>query len=178
MKNTLIIITLVVLALALSAFVQGGTPQLGAGMYAGVRMFIDVLPLLVAAFAVSGLVQVLINPERVGQLLGKGAGLRGILLGSVAGGLMPGGPYAYYPIGASFVTCGAEAPTLMAFVVAKSLWDFARFPLEVAILGVNVAVIRFVVTFAFPFFAALLTQWLYPDLTKHFLPVVKEGEKK
>jgi uncharacterized membrane protein YraQ (UPF0718 family) len=174
MRNTLIIITLAVLGLAFSALLQGGTPLLLEGILAGVYMFVSVIPLLLAAFALSGLVQVLINPEQVSHLLGKGAGLRGILLGTLAGGMMPGGPYVYYPVAASFVSCGAEAPTIMAFIVSKSLWDFARFPMEIAIIGGEIAAVRFLITFTFPVIAGLLTQWFYPDLTKHFLQACKE----
>ncbi|MBS4032197.1 MAG: permease [Clostridiales bacterium] len=176
MKKTIIIMSFAVVALAALAMLQGGTAFVMQGVLAGAFMLWSVLPLLVAAFALSGLVQVLINPEQVGRILGKGSGVKGILLGSVAGGLLPGGPYVYFPIAASFAACGAEAPTIMAFVIAKSLWDLSRIPMEVAIMGGRVAAIRLLVTFPLPVIIGLLTHWLYPNLTETLLPVKKEGE--
>lgn len=178
MKKTIIIMSVAVIILAVLALLQGGTAAPLIGIRAGVLMLWSVLPLLIAAFALSGLVQVLINPEQVGRILGKGAGFKGILLGSVAGGLLPGGPYVYFPIAASFAACGAEASTIMAFVVAKSLWDLSRIPMEVAIMGGRVAAIRLLVTFPLPIIIGLLTRWLYPSLTQTLLPNIKEGDKE
>ena len=171
MRNTLIVMTLAVIALGGAAFFQGGSARLGAGIFAGARMFVDVLPLLVAAFALGGLVQVLINPDKISSLLGKDAGLKGIFLGAAAGGLLPGGPYVYYPVAASFARSGAEGATLSAFITSKSLWDLSRLPMEAAILGGRIAAIRYLVTFAFPIAAGLLARVFYPNLAQHFLDV-------
>lgn len=175
MKKTIIIMSFAVLVLAVLALLQGGPASVMIGVRAGALMLWSVLPLLTAAFALSGLVQVLINPEQVSRILGKGAGMKGILLGSTAGGLLPGGPYVYFPIAASFAKAGAEASTIMAFVVSKSLWDLSRIPMEVAIMGGRVAAIRFLITFPLPIIIGLLTLWLYPNLTESLLPV-KEGD--
>ena len=178
MKKTLGIMAGVVVLLAALAFYQGGSESLIRGVYLGLAMLLEVSPLLVAAFALGGLVQVLISPERISHLLGKDAGIRGILLGAMAGGLLPGGPYVYYPVAASFVRSGAEAATIMAFIAAKSLWDLARFPMEAAILGLNIAGIRYLVTLPIPIVMGLLIRWLYPGLTKQLLPKTREEEGK
>ena len=172
------IMTLAVIGLSVSAWYQGGADLLGTGVMAGMVMFIDVLPMLLAAFAVSGLVQALMNPQLINRFLGEGGGLKGILLGSVAGGVIPGGPYVYYPLSASFASAGVPASTLMSFVVGKSLWDLARIPMEVAIIGVTPAMIRLLVTLPFPIIAGLLVRGFYPNLTGEMLPVQKmEGKK-
>lgn len=178
MRNTLIVMALAALALAVLAFMQGGVPLLGTGVSIGFKMLLEVFPLLVAAFALGGLVQVVINPEKVSALLGKDAGSRGVFLGAAAGGLLPGGPYVYYPVAASFAKSGAEGATLIAFITAKSLWDLSRIPMEVAILGGNITAIRYLVTFVFPIIAGLLARWLYPGLTRHLLNVSEEGVKE
>ncbi len=65
----------------------------------------------------------------------------------------------------------------MAFIVGKSLWDVSRMPMEVAIMGGDIAFARYLVTFAFPVLIGLLTKWLYPGLALQLLPVAsKEGE--
>ncbi|EEG79056.1 permease [Dethiobacter alkaliphilus] len=178
MKRTMFIMSLAVVGLAISAWYQGGMDLLGTGVMAGILMFIDVLPMLIAAFAVSGLVQVLINPQMINNFLGEGKGLKGVTLGAVAGSVIPGGPYVYYPLSASFATAGVQASTLMAFVVSKSLWDLARIPMEVAIIGFTPAMIRLLVTLPFPILAGLLVYWFYPGLTRQMLPVQKMEEDK
>ncbi|HSW35504.1 MAG TPA: permease [Candidatus Limnocylindrales bacterium] len=178
MKTTMIIMSAAVLLLGVLAFFQGGLVLLGQGVLNGLLMFFNVLPLLFAAFAISGLAQVLVNPQKICRLLGKGSGFRGILLAAAVGGTLPGGPYVYYPIAASLAAAGAEASAIMAFVLAKSLWDVSRLPMEVAIMGGHVAAVRYAVTFVFPVLIGLLAQWLYPGLTQRLLPVTKkEGAK-
>lgn len=167
----------VVILMAALAASRGGIALLRQGTLSGLQMFVSVLPLLLSAFALSGLVQVLIDQKKVFRLLGKGSGFKGILLAAAIGGIIPGGPYVYYPIAASLAGAGAEAPAIMAFVVGKSLWDVSRMPMEVAIMGGDIAFVRYLATFVFPVLIGLLTKWLYPGLAQQLLPVArKEGE--
>lgn len=160
MLKTVMVMSAVVALLALLAWLRGGLPLLYAGLFAGVKMLWDVLPMLVAAFAVSGLLQAVADPEKVGRMLGKGSGWRGMLLGALMGAVIPGGPYVYYPVAFSFQKAGAEIGTIMTFIVARSLWDLARLPMEIAILGGSVTLARNVVTLAFPLLAGLLARYL------------------
>jgi uncharacterized protein len=178
MKKTLLVMAAAVLFLALSAFLQGGAALLWRGINAGIAMFIQVLPMLVAAFALSGLIQVLINPQQISRLLGRESGTKGLLLAAVVGGILPGGPYVYYPIAASFVSAGAEGATIMSFVVGKSLWDLSRAPMEVAIMGGRVTAIRYAVTLVFPLFIGLLARWLFPNLTADMIQPVQKEENQ
>lgn len=86
MKKTLIIMTATVLLLAQLVTFRGGTALLWQGLLAGLLLFVNVLPLLLAAFALSGLIQALINQQKISRLLGKGSGFKGILLGATMGG--------------------------------------------------------------------------------------------
>ncbi|MBT9140288.1 MAG: hypothetical protein DDT30_00864 [Dehalococcoidia bacterium] len=177
MKKTLIIMSVVVLLMVVLAVSRGGIALLRQGALSGLQMFASALPLLLAAFALSGLVQILLDQQKIHRLLGKGSGFKGILLAAAIGGIIPGGPYVYYPIAASLASAGAEAPAIMAFIVGKSLWDVSRMPMEVAIMGGDIAFARYLVTFAFPVLIGLLTKWLYPGLAQQLLPVAsKEGE--
>lgn len=117
--------------------------------------------LLLAAFAIAGLVQVVLSEESIARWMGDESGWRGLLLGSVAGGLIPGGPYAYYPVAAALLSSGASIGTLIAFVTAKNLWSVTRLPLEFALLGPYLTVVRFAVTVAFPLLMGLVAQVLF-----------------
>ncbi|HZK24992.1 MAG TPA: permease [Oscillospiraceae bacterium] len=178
MKKTIIVMSAAVVVLSMLAYLQGGTALVGAGFLIGVRMMWSVLPMLVAAFALNGLVQVLVNRDKITTILGKSAGVKGMLLGSLGGGLLPGGPYVVYPLISSFMGTGADAATIMALVVGKSLLDLARLPQEAAFLGTKVMAIRYGITFTFPLLAAILTKIFFPKLTEELATFRKQLEKQ
>jgi uncharacterized membrane protein YraQ (UPF0718 family) len=134
------------------------------GLVMGARMTAQVLPLLVFAFVVAGLVQTLVPHEVVSRWVGAESGLYGIFIGTVAGGFAPGGPYVSLPIAAALLKSGASIGTLVAFLTGWSLWAISRLPMEVGLLGWQVAAVRFLCTFFFPPIAGLLAQTLFPTV--------------
>jgi hypothetical protein len=50
---------------------------------------------------------------------------------------------------------------LVAFVTAKNLWAFSRLPLEVALLGPQLTLTRFLVTLALPPLLGYLAEKLF-----------------
>ena len=93
--------------------------------------------------------------------MGAESGLRGILIGSIAGGLAPGGPYVSLPVVAGLLRAGAGVGTMVAFLSAWSLWAVARLPMEVGILGWKFTLIRLASTFFFPPVAGFIAQTLF-----------------
>jgi uncharacterized membrane protein YraQ (UPF0718 family) len=142
--------------LAVAVFLAGliwklkGPEAILSGLSIGWNVLLSVLPLLIAAFLVAGLVQVLATKELVTKWLGTATGWKGIALACLGGGLMPGGPYVYYPIAAVLLQTGAGLGPLVAFVTAKNLWAFSRLPLEIALLGSQLTLTRFLVTLVLP----------------------------
>ena len=120
------------------------------------RLMVQVLPLLFFAFLAAGMVQVLVPKELIASWVGAGSGLRGILIGTMAGGLAPGGPFVSLPIAAGLVRSGAGVGTMVAFLTGWSLWGIARLPMEVGILGWKLTGIRLACTFFFPPIAGFL----------------------
>ncbi len=124
-------------------------------------MTFEVLPLLIFAFIVAGIVQTLIPSEAISKMIGEESGFKGILIGCLAGGLTPGGPYVSLPLVAALYRSGAGIGTTVAFLTAWSLWAFARLPMEIGILGVRFTLIRFACTLIFPPLAGLLAHLLF-----------------
>jgi uncharacterized membrane protein YraQ (UPF0718 family) len=120
------------------------------GLVNGASELLRVMPILLAAFLVAGLTQVLISQQVIERWLGSGAGWRGILLACLGGALIPGGPYVYYPIAGALLRSGAGLGVLIAFISAKNLWSITRLPYEFALLGSELTLIRFAVTFVLP----------------------------
>lgn len=159
--RTTLTLTGVALALAGAAWWQGGPDLAVAGLLRGGRTFVGVIPLLLAAFLIAGLIQALITREVVTRWLGAGSGWRGIALACIGGALIPGGPYVYYPIAATLLHAGASLGVLVAFVVAKNLWSVTRLPLEFALLGPRLTLVRFGVTLLVPPLMGLLAEALF-----------------
>lgn len=131
------------------------------GIGEGGRLLIQVLPLLCFAFVVAGLAQVLIPAEWISRWVGEESGFRGILIGCVAGGLTPGGPFTSLPISAGLYHAGAGVGTVVGFLTAWSLWAVSRLPMEIGVLGPKLTLIRVASTLVFPPIAGLIAQALF-----------------
>lgn len=155
------ILASVALLLAFLAWQQGGAQLAWEGLVAGGEVLWSVVPLLVAAFLIAGFIQVLVSRETVTRWLGAESGWRGIALACLGGALIPGGPYVYYPISAVLLKSGASLGVLVAFVTAKNLWSVSRLPLEFALLGSRLTIVRFAVTFLAPPLLGMASEWLF-----------------
>ena len=131
------------------------------GLKVSGNMLIQIIPLLVLAFIVAGMVQVLIPHEIISRWVGTESGFRGILIGTVLGGLAPGGPYVSLPIAAGLLRTGASVGTMVAFLTGWSLLAFSRMPLEIGIMGWKFTLIRLACTFFFPPIAGLIANTLF-----------------
>lgn len=140
---------------------NNGQGQHISGMKSAYYMTIEILPLLIFSLTVAGMVQVLIPQDLLSTWLGEEAGIRGILIGSVAGGLAPGGPFVSLPIAAGLLRSGASVGTMVAFITGWSLWAVTRLPMEVGILGWKFTLVRIASTLIFPPIAGLIAQTFF-----------------
>ncbi len=159
MNSATIIMIVLAVILTVVAYFRGGVHV--AGLRLGAKSIWDNLLLLLASFAVAGLVQVLIPRELIRRWLGAEAGFKGILLGCVAGGLVPGSPYSIFPVIASFYEAGAGIGTIVGFITAWSLWSVSRLPLELAIIGPKVTWVHVISTLIFPPIAGVIAQLFF-----------------
>lgn len=140
---------------------RGGEGQHIEGLQSAAKLTVSILPLLIFAFIVAGMAQTLLKPEIISRWVGAESGFRGIMLGSFAGALAPGGPYVSLPIAAGLVNSGASVGTMVAFLTGWSLWSLNRIPMELGILGWRLTLARFVSTLIFPPLAGLIATLLF-----------------
>ena len=134
------------------------------GLKSAGSLLITILPLLVFAFIIAGMLPLLIPRETISGWVGAESGLRGILIGSAVGCLMPGGPYISLPIAAGLLRVGSSAGTMVALLTAWSLTGVFRLPLEIGIMGWKFTVIRLACTFFVAPLAGMLAEWLFKDV--------------
>lgn len=160
----MLIPTIVMGLLAVTLLLWGyfrGQGEHVTGLKSTATMLMEILPLLVFAFIVAGMVQTLLPQEAVSRWVGAESGWRGLFLGTIAGGLAPGGPYVSLPIAAGLLRSGASIGTMVAFLTGWSLWAFSRLPMEVGILGWKLTLVRFASTCFFPPIAGWIAQTLF-----------------
>lgn len=158
---TTVIMLVLAITFGLIAFFLKGKAIFLSGVNSGLKLFLGILPMLLFAFILAGLIQALFPKEAINRWIGKESGLRGIFLGCVAGSLVPGGPYTSFPIVAGLAKAGASIGTVVAFITAWSLWAISRLPIEIGTVGLKMALVRLASTFIFPPLAGIIAQTLF-----------------
>jgi uncharacterized membrane protein YraQ (UPF0718 family) len=159
MDATTLILFAAAAALLVFAFWRGRDLPL-AGVLAGGSNLWRNLPILLLGFLIAGLVQVLLPKELISRWIGAQAGVKGVLIACAVGGLVPGAPYAVFPLMAALHQAGASLGAVVGFVSAWSLWSVSRLPVEMALIDPKAALVRYGLTFVVPPIAGLLANAL------------------
>jgi len=159
-----IIIGVIALVLLVIGYQKGGGEHI-LGLKAAGILLMQIIPLLICAFIVAGMIQVLIPHELISKWVGIESGFRGILIGTLIGSFTPGGPFISLPIAAGLLRTGASIGTMVAFMTAWSLLGVHRLPLEIGIMGWQFALIRLACVFLFPPLAGLIANTLFSRIS-------------
>ena len=85
-----------------------------------------IAPKVLAGVLLAGLLTVLLPREKVAQWMGSRSGLRGLVLASLAGALLPGGPMMTFPLALALGVAGADIGTATAFISGWALLSVNR----------------------------------------------------
>jgi uncharacterized membrane protein YraQ (UPF0718 family) len=114
------------------------------GLGTAAELFTSVLPAMLAGLLLAGSLKQLIPAGALAKWMGAESGWRGLIVATVAGIAMPGGPMAAFPLVLVLAQAGADRGALVAFVVAWALNGFQRVLVwEVPLLGADFAILRF-----------------------------------
>jgi len=158
-----ILMATIALGLTLMAYLRGEGQHV-TGFKVASNMIMAVAPLLIFALIVAGMIQVLVPSAFVAKWVGAESGFKGILWGSVAGSLTPGGPFVCLPLAAGFIKAGASAGATVAYLTAWALIGVSRIPLEVGILGWKLTAVRFASTLILAPIAGLIAQVFFSSV--------------
>ena len=95
------------------------------------------MPVILGAFILAGIIEVMIPKEFVQNWLSKEAGLKGIVLGTFGGMLLAMGPYAFYPIVSTLMVSGAGLGTIISIITGWALLSLSKAPFEIGFFGVE-----------------------------------------
>ena len=167
-RNTQMLVPMIIMGILAIVLLyvgyQRGEGEHITGLKNAFDMTLQILPLLIFAFIVAGMVQVMIPKELLAKWVGTESGMRGIFVGAIAGGLAPGGPYVSLPIVAGLLKSGASIGTMVAFLTGWSIWAVGRLPMEIGILGWKFTLIRVLSTLIFPPIAGYIAQLFFSNV--------------
>jgi len=155
MVTALIILIVLTAITSVLAYKKGDGSHV-KGFRIAKKTLLNLGPLLIIAFLMAGFIQVAIPPELIKSWLGEEAGLRGILVGSLAGALIPGGPYVAFPIIASVVKVGAGLGTAVSFITGWAMLGIGAIPFELAMIGSKFMFLRLSLVLIIPPLSGLL----------------------
>jgi uncharacterized membrane protein YraQ (UPF0718 family) len=158
-----LVIYAVAIALTIVAYMRDpGLPWVG--FRSGFGLLWQILPRLIAALVLTGMLQALVSPEQIERYFGRATGHRGIFLAFIAGILTPGGPMVSFPMVSVFYQAGAPMSVLVTYVTSWSLFGFQRvIAWELPFMGSRFVLARVVPTLALPILAGYLVRFLYKD---------------
>lgn len=138
-----------------------GPDAFGSALARDRELLADLLPRLVAAQIVAGLVWVLLPRERLSNMLGGPASNRGLFIATVAGVITPGGPASAFPLLAIAAASGADIGILVSYITSWALLGVQRILVwDVPFMGVEFSTLRFLVCLPLPVLAGLIARRL------------------
>ncbi len=118
------------------------------------RAFWGILPEFIVVIFVAGLILAFLDPAAVSRFAGEESGIAGVLAAAITGSvtLMPG--FVAFPLAALIYRQGAGLVQIAAFVSALMMVGVATFPVERAVFGTKIALIRNSMAFVFALIVA------------------------
>ncbi|MCC5979159.1 MAG: hypothetical protein JJU21_13940 [Salinarimonas sp.] len=152
----LILWGIVTLMAAMVGARKGTAGLRGAGVFAWGQASSLAIRLPMALLAASFLTQIL-PTDMVADVLGPETGLWGIVLASVVGGLLPGGPMLSFPLALVIWQSGAGEAQTVALLAGWSVFAMHRMlAFEAPMMGWRFVALRLLSSCALPVLAGLL----------------------
>jgi uncharacterized membrane protein YraQ (UPF0718 family) len=117
------------------------------GIKKGLKMFLNLLPVLLLMLALVSIVLFIIPEKTLVKYIGEGSGIKGWLiaasLGSVA--LIPG--FITYPLCGILIKSGVAYSTIAVFITTLMMVGLLTLPVEAKFFGWKISIIRNILSF-------------------------------
>jgi len=139
---------------------RGPTTARKATAEAG-QSLLRMLPIFAVALPMATLLAELIPADAAAAWVGPESGISGIMVASVAGGLMPGGPFVAFPLVLAFAKAGAGVPQMAALITGWSIFALHRIlTWEYPVLGWRFVALRLLAASPLPVATGVLAEWV------------------
>jgi uncharacterized membrane protein YraQ (UPF0718 family) len=125
-------------------------------------LFGGIVPRVLAGCLLGAFIAEILPHEKVSRSLGPQSGLKGLLIGTAFGAILPGGPFTVYPVAGALLSIGADFGATIAMVVSWTLIGYGRaIAWEVPIMGTDFTLWRIVISLPLPVLAGALGRFIY-----------------
>lgn len=172
--STIIIAALVAVSAAL-VWRRDGTDGVLDILTHDLSLFGGILPRVLAGCLLGAFISETLPHEKVSRALGPKSGLKGLLIGTAFGAILPGGPFTAYPVASALLAVGADFGAIIAMVVSWTLIGYGRaVAWEIPIMGTDFTLWRIVISLPLPVLAGALGRFVYVRLYPK--PALKDNE--
>jgi uncharacterized membrane protein YraQ (UPF0718 family) len=125
-------------------------------------LFGGILPRVLAGCLLGAFIAEILPHEKVSRSLGPNSGLKGLLIGTAFGAILPGGPFTAYPVASALLAVGADFGATIAMVVSWTLIGYGRaVAWEITIMGTDFTLWRIAISLPLPVLAGALGRFVY-----------------
>jgi uncharacterized membrane protein YraQ (UPF0718 family) len=146
-------ITIAVLVAVSAALVwrRDGLPGVLDILTHDVSLFGGILPRVLAGCLLGAFIAEILPHDKVSRSLGPKSGVKGLLIGTAFGAILPGGPFTAYPVASALLAVGADFGATIAMVVSWTLIGYGRaVAWELPIMGTDFTLWRIVISLPLP----------------------------
>ncbi len=155
---TAVLITIVVAAAAY-VYWRDGAARFFDVIWSDTDLFVWMLPNVLAGCLIAALVTILLPRDTVSRWVGRDSGLKGILISTGVGIIVPGGPFTIYPIAAAFLGMGADAAAVVALITSWTTIGMSRALVwELPFLGFDFVLWRWLAALPLAILAGLIVR--------------------
>jgi len=153
------VIAALALTSAVMVFLRDGQARFLAILTDDVLLFGTMLPKVLAGSLIGAFVTLLLPRETIVKWVGADSGITGILVATVAGAILPGGPFTIYPLACAFLAAGADVGAACAFVISWTLIGYTRAIVwELPFFGLDFVTWRIAFSLPLPILSGLLAR--------------------
>lgn len=157
--STIIITALVVVAAA-TVLVRQGADRFLHILGGDLALFVAILPNVLAGCLIGSFMTMMLPREVMVRWVGAESGLPGLIIATLAGLLLPGGPFTVYPVAAAMLVAGADIGAAVTFITAWTLMGYSRALVwELPFFGLDFILWRIIVSAPFPIMVGLLARY-------------------
>jgi uncharacterized membrane protein YraQ (UPF0718 family) len=169
---SMIFIAVLVVVSVVLVWRRDGTSGVTEILSSDIWLFAEILPRVFAGCLLGAFITEILPHEKVSRSLGPESGLKGLLIGTAFGAILPGGPFTAYPVAAALLTVGADFGATIAMVVSWTLIGYGRaISWELPILGTDFTLWRIALSVPIPILAGALGRFVYVRLYPKREPV-------
>ncbi len=162
-------IGLVMTTAAAIVFFRDGRDRFLEILYHDLRLFGDVLLKVAAGCLIGAFLARLLPRELVAKWIGAESGFVGLLIATLLGAVLPGGPVTIYPIASAFLVVGADVGATIAFITSWTLLGYTRALVwEIPFFGLDFVIWRTLISIPLPIIAGLSARLLARTIGKNW----------